>query len=88
MTTRVTALGLDGTLFINKRTILPTSLETLACAREAGYQVTVVTGHRHVAIRPFYRALALDTSVICCNGTYLYDCHAKEVLTADSMPVA
>lgn len=77
MTTRVIALDLDGTLLTSKKTILPASLEALARAREAGYQVIVVTGRHHVAIHPFYQALALDTPAICCNGTYLYDYHAK-----------
>lgn len=71
MTTRVIALDLDGTLLTSKKTILPASLEALARAREAGYQVIVVTGRHHVAIHPFYQALALDTPAICCNGTYL-----------------
>ncbi|MCS5961734.1 HAD hydrolase family protein [Klebsiella pneumoniae subsp. pneumoniae] len=35
----------------------PASLEALARAREAGYQVIVVTGRHHVAIHPFYQAL-------------------------------
>ena len=87
MTTRVIALDLDGTLLTSKKTILPASLEALARAREAGYQVIVVTGRHHVAIHPFYQALALDTPAICCNGTYLYDYHAKKVLAADPMPV-
>lgn len=43
MTTRVIALDLDGTLLTSKKTILPASLEALARAREAGYQVIVVT---------------------------------------------
>ena len=81
------ALDLDGTLLTSKKTILPASLEALARAREAGYQVIVVTGRHHVAIHPFYQALALDTPAICCNGTYLYDYHAKKVLAADPMPV-
>ena len=87
MTTRVIALDLDGTLLTSKKTILPASLEALARAREAGYQVIVVTGRHHVAIHPFYQALALDTPAICCNGTYLYDYHAKKVLAADPMSV-
>lgn len=87
MTTRVIALDLDGTLLTSKKTILPASLEALARAREAGYQVIVVTGRHHVVIHPFYQALALDTPAICCNGTYLYDYHAKKVLAADPMPV-
>ena len=81
MTTRVIALDLDGTLLTSKKTILPASLEALARAREAGYQVIVVTGRHHVAIHPFYQALALDTPAICCNGTYLYDYHGHVIRT-------
>ena len=71
MTTRVIALDLDGTLLTPKKTLLPSSIEALARAREAGYQLIIVTGRHHVAIHPFYQALALDTPAICCNGTYL-----------------
>ena len=81
------ALDLDGTLLTPKKTLLPSSIEALARAREAGYQLIIVTGRHHVAIHPFYQALALDTPAICCNGTYLYDYHAKTVLEADPMPV-
>lgn len=87
MTSRVIALDLDGTLLTSNKTILPASLEALARARAAGFQVIVVTGRHHVAIHPFYQALALDTPAICCNGTYLYDYQAKKVLQSDPMPV-
>lgn len=55
MTSRVIALDLDGTLLTSSKTILPASLEALARARAAGYQVIVVTGRHHVAIHPFIR---------------------------------
>lgn len=87
MTTRVIALDLDGTLLTPKKTLLPSSLEALSRAREAGYQLIIVTGRHHVAIHPFYQALALDTPAICCNGTYLYDYQAKKVLQSDPLPV-
>ena len=87
MTSRVIALDLDGTLLTPTKTILPESLAALARAKEAGYQILIVTGRHHVAIHPFYQALALDTPAICCNGTYLYDYQAKKVLEADPMPV-
>ena len=87
MTSRVIALDLDGTLLTSNKTILPASLEALARARAAGFQVIVVTGRHHVAIHPFYQALALDTPAICCNGTYLYDYQAKKVLESDPLPV-
>ncbi|WP_312952403.1 pyridoxal phosphatase [Superficieibacter sp.] len=88
MTTRVIALDLDGTLLTPQKTFLPSSLEALMRAKEAGYKLIIVTGRHHVAIHPFYQALALDTPAICCNGTYLYDYQAKKVLEADPMPVA
>ncbi|WP_342321493.1 pyridoxal phosphatase [Kosakonia sp. BYX6] len=88
MTSRVIALDLDGTLLTPKKTLLPSSLEALARAKAAGHQLIIVTGRHHVAIHPFYQALALDTPAICCNGTYLYDYHAKKVLSADSLPVS
>ncbi|MCW8350313.1 pyridoxal phosphatase [Citrobacter portucalensis] len=88
MTARVIALDLDGTLLTPKKTLLPSSLEALSRAREAGYQLIIVTGRHHVAIHPFYQALALDTPAICCNGTYLYDYQAKKVLESDPLPVA
>lgn len=78
MTTRVIALDLDGTLLTPKKTLLPSSIEALARAREAGYQLIIVTGRHHVAIHPFYQALALDTPAICCNGTYLNSRYSKQ----------
>lgn len=71
MTSRVIALDLDGTLLTPKKTLLPSSLEALARAKAAGHLPIIVTGRHHVAIHPFYQALALDTPAICCNGTYL-----------------
>jgi Cof subfamily protein (haloacid dehalogenase superfamily) len=88
MTSRVIALDLDGTLLTPQKTLLPSSLEALKRAREAGYHLLIVTGRHHVAIHPFYQALALDTPAICCNGTYLYDYQAKKVLESDPLPVA
>ena len=87
MTSRVIALDLDGTLLTPTKTLLPSSLQALARAREAGFTPLIVTGRHHVAIHPFYQALALDTPAICCNGTYLYDYQAEKVLESDPLPV-
>ncbi|HFZ8993642.1 TPA: pyridoxal phosphatase [Citrobacter freundii] len=86
MTARVIALDLDGTLLTPQKTILPSSLQALSHAREAGYQLIIVTGRHHVAIHPFYQALALDTPAICCNGTYLFDYQSKTVMESDPLP--
>ncbi|MGM3175830.1 pyridoxal phosphatase [Dickeya lacustris] len=85
MSYRIIALDLDGTLLTAKKTILPDSLHALAEAREAGIRVIIVTGRHHSAIHPFYQALALDTPVICCNGTYLYDYAQAQALHANPL---
>ena len=85
MSYRVIALDLDGTLLTPRKTILPESIEALAQAQQAGVKVIIVTGRHHCAIHPFYQALRLDTPAICCNGTYLYDYHAKKVLASDPL---
>lgn len=78
MTARVIALDLDGTLLTPHKTLLPSSLDALSRAKEAGFQLIIVTGRHHVAIHPFYQALALETPAICCNGTYLNYSYSKQ----------
>lgn len=85
MSYRVIALDLDGTLLDDQKRILPESLEAIKLARQAGVKVLIVTGRHHVAIHPFYQALALDTPAICCNGTYLYDYNGKKVIESDPL---
>ncbi|SUG34201.1 Putative phosphatase [Salmonella enterica subsp. arizonae] len=46
MTARVIALDLDGTLLTPQKTLLPSSLDALSRAKEAGFQLIIVTG-RH-----------------------------------------
>ncbi|MCI1897661.1 MAG: pyridoxal phosphatase [Enterobacter sp.] len=82
---RVIALDLDGTLLTHEKKILPESLTALRNARESGAKVVIVTGRHHVAIHPFYQALALDTPAICCNGALLYDYNEKKVISADQL---
>lgn len=85
MNYKVIALDLDGTLLTPEKTILPESLLALQQARKSGAKVVIVTGRHHVAIHPFYQALALDTPAICCNGTLLYDYHEKRVIASDPL---
>ncbi|MDR0218506.1 MAG: pyridoxal phosphatase [Enterobacteriaceae bacterium] len=85
MSYRVIALDLDGTLLDPQKRILPESLAVLNEARQAGVKVLLVTGRHHVAIRPFYQALQLDTPAICCNGAYSYDFLTKRVLASNPL---
>ncbi|MEZ6880364.1 HAD-IIB family hydrolase [Enterobacter cloacae complex sp. P31C] len=87
MTSRVIALDLDGTLLTPQKTLLPSSLEALKRAQEVGYQLLIVTGRHHVAIHPFYQALALDTPAICCNGTYLNSGSIVQKNTQNTQPI-
>lgn len=81
----VIALDLDGTLLTPNKTILPQSVEALSEAIKSGIKVIIATGRHHCAVKPFYQELSLDTPVICCNGTYLYDFGGERVLTSDPL---
>lgn len=66
------ALDLDGTVLNRDHQISPELLAAIqAIARD--YLVLIVTGRHHVAALPYYQALGLETPMICCNGSYLYD---------------
>lgn len=67
------AFDLDGTLLSSQSTILESSKKAIQKIREKGIKVFIVTGRHHTAVKPYYVELALDTPVVCCNGTYLYD---------------
>lgn len=80
MSYKAIAFDLDGTLLSSQATILESSKNAIQQAREKGIKVFIVTGRHHTAVRPYYAELGLDTPVVCCNGTYLYDFHKDEVL--------
>ncbi|MDG6882058.1 pyridoxal phosphate (PLP) phosphatase [Phocoenobacter uteri] len=80
------AFDLDGTLLSSNGTILASSKKAIQLAREKGVKVYIVTGRHHTAVRPYYAELGLDTPVICCNGTYLYDFHKDEALVSNPLP--
>lgn len=74
------AFDLDGTLLSSNATILDSSKKAIQQAREQGIKVFIVTGRHHTAVRPYYTELGLDTPVVCCNGTYLYDFQQDNIL--------
>ncbi|MCK3654288.1 HAD family hydrolase [Pasteurellaceae bacterium Macca] len=79
------AFDLDGTLLSSQATILESSKQAIQQAREKGLKVFIVTGRHHTAVRPYYAQLGLDTPVVCCNGTYLYDFKNDQVLSANPL---
>ncbi|QIW16383.1 HAD family hydrolase [Pasteurellaceae bacterium RH1A] len=80
MSYQALAFDLDGTLLSSSATILESSKEAIKAAQAKGLKVFIVTGRHHTAVRPYYAELGLDTPVICCNGTYLYDFKNDQVL--------
>lgn len=85
MSYRAIAFDLDGTLLSSQATILESSKSAIKQAREKGLKVFIVTGRHHTAVRPYYAELELDTPVVCCNGTYLYDFHQDRVLSSNPL---
>ena len=79
------AFDLDGTLLSPNATILASSKEAIEKARAKGIKVFFVTGRHHTAVRPYYAEIDLDTPVVCCNGTYLYDFKQEKVLAGNEL---
>lgn len=79
------ALDLDGTTLTSDHTIQPAISEAI---RRISQQATVllVTGRHHTAAHPFHHQLGLDTPVISCNGTYVYDYARRQILACDAVP--
>lgn len=86
MTYQAIAFDLDGTLLSPNATILESSKKAIQKAREKGIKVFFVTGRHHTAVRPYYAEMNLDTPVVCCNGTYLYDFQNEKVLAGNPLP--
>ncbi|AWY45750.1 pyridoxal phosphatase [Glaesserella parasuis] len=85
MSYQAIAFDLDGTLLSSQGTILESSKKAIKQAQEKGLKVYIVTGRHHTAVLPYYAELGLDTPVVCCNGTYLYDFQNDKVLSANPL---
>lgn len=85
MAYQAVAFDLDGTLLNSQGGILPSSKAAIKQAQAKGLKVFIVTGRHHTAVRPYYAELGLDTPVVCCNGTYLYDFQNNEALAGNPL---
>lgn len=85
MSYQAIAFDLDGTLLSSQGKILDSSKQAIARAMALGIKVFIVTGRHHTAVRPYYAELGLDTPVVCCNGTYLYDFQQEKVLSGNPL---
>lgn len=81
---KVLALDLDGTVLKDDHTIHPEVKKAIQEAKQSCH-VVIVTGRHHTAARPYYYELGLDTPIICCNGTYVYDYQTETVLTQNAI---
>lgn len=81
---KLLALDLDGTLLNSQHTLSSVLVETLKSISQVAH-VMIVTGRHHVAAQPYHRELGLNTPIICCNGTYIYDYSTNSVLSESSI---
>ena len=81
---QVLALDLDGTVLTDKHTIHSEVKKAIQEAKQHCH-VIIVTGRHHTAAKPYYYELGLDTPIICCNGTYVYDYKSETVLTHNAI---
>ncbi|MCS3432497.1 Cof-type HAD-IIB family hydrolase [Klebsiella sp. BIGb0407] len=77
---KVLALDLDGTVLTDEQIINPQVKQAIQEAAKH-WHVIIVTGRHHTAAYPYYAELGLDTPIICCNGTYIYDYENDSIIT-------
>lgn len=81
---KLLALDLDGTVLNSNHSISPHLVETIKQISEIAH-VIIVTGRHHVAAQPYYNELGLDTPIICCNGTYIFDYLTDHIISENAI---
>ncbi|NBI12420.1 pyridoxal phosphatase [[Haemophilus] felis] len=82
---KVIAFDLDGTLLNSQGRILASSKNAIQHCIDKGMKVILVTGRHHTAAYPYYHELNLDSPMICCNGTYIYQPKDNQILSANPL---
>jgi Cof subfamily protein (haloacid dehalogenase superfamily) len=77
---RLIALDLDGTLIGSDLIVRPRVREAIARAREAGAEVTIVTGRMFAAARPYANVLGITGPMVCYQGAAVFDAASGEML--------
>ncbi len=77
---KLIASDLDGTLLTGDKRILPSSLETIEKARQAGVLFTVVTGRPLPSARRYIEVTGADVPVVLYNGALIVNFKSGEVL--------
>jgi Cof subfamily protein (haloacid dehalogenase superfamily) len=81
---KLLALDLDGTVLDSQHGIHPEVKAAIKLLKRHCH-VMIVTGRHHTAAKPYHTELELTTPIICCNGTYVYDYHKKQVLQHNAL---
>ena len=81
---KLLALDLDGTVLDSHHQIRPEVKAAVKILKQRCH-VMIVTGRHHTAAKPYHAELELTTPIICCNGTYVYDYHDKQVLQQSAL---
>lgn len=76
---KVLALDLDGTVLNSQHSISPALRDKIQALKDVVH-IVLVTGRHHTAAQPYHRELGLDTPIICCNGTYIFDYGSGRVI--------
>jgi hypothetical protein len=77
---RFVALDLDGTLVGTNLTISQRVQDSIACARAAGTQITIVTGRMFAATKPFAQTLGITGPLVCYQGAAIFEASTGAVL--------
>lgn len=85
---KVIAFDLDGTLLNSEGKILSSSKKIIQTCLNKGIKIILVTGRHHTAAYPYYHELNLDTPMICCNGTYIYQPATNQILCANPLSLS
>ncbi|MFI3256602.1 MAG: Cof-type HAD-IIB family hydrolase [Psittacicella sp.] len=82
---KLVIFDLDGTLLNPQRAIQKESLDAIEKLRKKGIKVALATGRHHTSALAYYKELDLDTPMICCNGSYIYDPQNDEFLQVSAL---
>ncbi len=84
---RLIAIDIDGTLLDPQFQISESNLAALRQAQEAGIEVVLVTGRRHMFAMPIAQALGFDLWLISSNGAVTKSTRGEHFFT-DKLPAA
>jgi len=82
MTYKMIAFDMDGTLLSSKKTILPSSIEAIHKAHEAGKEVVLLTGRPMTELVPHVKETEVIRYAVCESGAVIYDFQDSQFIDA------